>query len=260
MAKRKRKAPDEEGAEVGPRQKRAAFAELPSAASSGQPPPFPDGFERDAPKGDALNTLARLDFNGTVHVVTARTESKVRWEALENATVLGFDVETRPVFLKGAPPNPPALLQLCSEDECWLFQLLQPAGVSSATLQRLRRLLEAPAIVKAGVGVIDDYKALARFHFPAMRGAGGVLDLQEIVRPYSLRSTALRSLTAIFLCRRLDKSEQLSDWQRADLSQAQLWYAAADAWAGLRLHKVLRSVFDGSEAWAPPRELTIADA
>mmetsp|Transcript_46269 Transcript_46269/g.62846 ORF Transcript_46269/g.62846 Transcript_46269/m.62846 type:complete len:170 (-) Transcript_46269:57-566(-) len=169
-----------------------------------------------------------------------------------------MDTETKPVFVKGASPNPTALVQLATQDECWIFQLLAPVGVSDAAKRRLQALLESPSIVKAGVGVESDCRGLRDHCLPGLKCVESVLDLQDIVRPYQLPATGLRALAAMSLCRRIAKSQQCSNWASAKLSRAQLWYAAVDAWAGFRLHEVLRSTFAGSEAWAVPQKLRLA--
>eukprot|EP00933_Yihiella_yeosuensis_P007962 TRINITY_DN11318_c0_g1_i1.p1 TRINITY_DN11318_c0_g1~~TRINITY_DN11318_c0_g1_i1.p1 ORF type:complete len:262 (-),score=45.07 TRINITY_DN11318_c0_g1_i1:17-802(-) len=259
----KRKKNNTESADTrGPPQKKVKTLAAEDEASEKalrKAPWFPDGFTREAPKGDALNSLMKLDFRGKVNLVGKDNEATIDWTALESASVLGFDTETRPVFVKGAAPNPTALLQLAIEDECWIFQLLAPYGVSDETKERLQALLESP-VVKAGVGLQEDYRALCRFHFTKMTSAQGILDLQDIVKPYSLNSTGLRALAAIFLNRRIAKSQQMSNWASNKLSEAQIWYAAIDAWAGWRLHSTMRSLFVGSEKWAPPRTITIEDS
>ncbi|CAE8710467.1 unnamed protein product [Polarella glacialis] len=82
----------------------------------------------------------------------------------------------------------------------------------------------------------------------------------------SLGGTGLRALAAMFLCRRIAKvsptqrsAQQMSNWGNAQLTQAQIWYAAVDAWAGWKLYGVMRSLFEESEQWAPPRRLLITD-
>eukprot|EP00933_Yihiella_yeosuensis_P020849 TRINITY_DN1663_c0_g1_i11.p1 TRINITY_DN1663_c0_g1~~TRINITY_DN1663_c0_g1_i11.p1 ORF type:complete len:292 (-),score=42.79 TRINITY_DN1663_c0_g1_i11:547-1422(-) len=215
--------------------------------------PFPDGFSRDAPKGDAFNALPKLDFHGEVHLVGKDNEAALNWTTLESASVLGLDTETKPKFVKGGEPNPTALLQLAVEDECWIFQLLAP--LSDETKARLQALLKSP-VVKAGVGVQDDFRDLCRFHFTTMTSAEGKLDLQDIVKPYGLKRTGLRALSAIFLGRRMLKSQQTSNWASEQLSRKQISYAAVDAWAGWKLHSIMRGLFEGSEKWAPPRTIT----
>ncbi|CAE8598263.1 unnamed protein product [Polarella glacialis] len=262
MTRRKGKALEVEGMSAGPPPKKVRV-EGADALIQQVFPSYPEGFLRDAPKGADLNALTQLDFPGKVHLVTGANEGDVDWTALNSAKVLGFDTETRPVFRKGVLPNPTALIQLATEDEVWIFQLLPvssllPVGVSEVTKKRLQAVLQSPA-VKVGVGLNQDICDLCRFHFPSMKSASGVVDLQDIVRPYRLRSTTLRALAAMFLCRRIAKAQQLSNWGNAKLTQGQIRYAAVDAWAGWKLHVVLRSLFEESEQWAPPRSLTITD-
>lgn len=221
--------------------------------------PYPEGFPTEAPKGDNLNALIQLEFKGGVNLVN-KAKEEVDWEKLESADVLGLDTETQPRFVKGSLPNPTALLQLATEEECWVFQLSEEFGVSNETRQRLQSLLESPKVIKAGVGIRDDIRDLAQFWLPSMRSVPSVIELQDIVRPYGSGHTSLRSLAARFLNRRIAKSQQLSNWGSAQLTARQIWYAAVDAWAGYRLHQTLRSVFEESERWAPLVDLCISDS
>lgn len=255
MAKKRKRSATEGHAGVA-RPLKQVRVEGAAEVASERLPPYPHGFPLEPPKGDALNAYMQLDFKGTVHLVN-RANDMVEWSRLESARVLGMDTETQPAFTKGAPRYATAILQLATEDECWIFQLLSPFGVSNETKERLRALLESPSPVKVGVGIRDDYRELSEFYFPSMEKAAGILDLQDIVRPYRLKSTSLRALAAIFLCRRIAKGQQISNWGNEKLHDKQLWYAAVDAWAGWRLHETLRSLFEGSDLWAPPLSLTI---
>jgi len=256
----KRKAPS-----IGPHgrpRKKACFSgdqeAKESESSVSSKTPYPEGFPLQAPKSDDLNALIQLEFKGRVHLVNAAQED-VDWSRLESAPVLGMDTETKPVFEKGVWPNPTALVQLATKDECWIFQLLPPFGVSKRTQDRLQAVLESPKQVKVGVGILEDFRDLSDSHFPSLRSADAVIDLQDIVKPYGLKQTNLRALVAIFLCRRLAKSQQTSNWGSAKLSPGQIWYAAADAWAALQLLEKLRNLFSGSEAWAPAKRVVITD-
>jgi len=221
-------------------------------------PPYPEGFPLKAPAVDELNALMQLEFQGQIHVVNAGREH-VDWSRLESAAALGMDTETQPVFEKGKLPNPTALVQLATQDECWIFQLLPPFGISKHTQARLQAVLESPEQVKVGVGILEDFRDLSDSHFPLLHCAGAAIDLQNIVKPYDLKQTSLRALVAIFLSRRLSKSQQCSNWGSAKLSPAQIRYAAADAYAALQLLEQMRHIFSGSETWAPAKEVVITD-
>jgi ribonuclease D len=51
----------------------------------------------------------------------------------------------------------------------------------------------------------------------------------------------LKKLSAIILGRRISKSQQVSNWDADILTEAQLRYAATDAWICLEIYTALRN-------------------
>jgi len=146
--------------------------------------------------------------------------------ALTAETLLGFDTETRPAFRKGQSFTP-ALVQLAGATCVYLFQLNRVPFDDA-----LAGLLANPGIVKAGVAVRDDIKALqALTDFEP----GGFLDLGDQARDLGLRTNGLRNLSANFLGFRISKGAQRSNWDTATLTPKQVNYAATDAWVSREL-------------------------
>lgn len=97
-------------------------------------------------------------------------QAKLSASALQGP-FLGFDVEWRPNFVKGAPPSRVALIQLASKHEVLLFQIFRAGkfAISSEVLYytlsdltfghvgqlplALRELLQDTSIKKVGVGI-----------------------------------------------------------------------------------------------------------
>ena len=114
--------------------------------------------------------------------------------------------------------------QLATAQAVYLIQLAwMPFGPDLAAL------LANPAQVKAGVGIRDDMRDLAKLHDfePA-----GLVDLGGVARAHKLLSQGLRSLTANFFGWRISKGSQCSNWSLPELSAKQIAYAATDAWIG----------------------------
>lgn len=160
---------------------------------------------------------------------------QVDWERLWASDVLGFDVETRPALQKGQV-FPPALVQICTDKgglQAYVFQLAQ---VSEETREQLAKLLSS-SILKVGIGVADDVRSLQ--HYGSLPGFAprSFEDLRERLTTYSLRSTGIRGLTAIFFGENLSKRQQTSNWSSPNLTAAQVEYAGRDAAAGLMLHR-----------------------
>jgi ribonuclease D len=168
--------------------------------------------------------IAQFDldwFRGEIVLVDdmetfARTIPRLAGEKL-----LGFDTETKPSFKKGRK-NSVSLIQLSTGSLACLFRI-NKIGIPPA----MSRILSDPHITKAGVAVHDDIKFLRsvkRFE-PA-----GFIDLQQFVKGFGIESSGLKKLAAIVLGIRISKRQQVTDWEAAELSEAQQVYAATDAW------------------------------
>ncbi len=62
---------------------------------------------------------------------------------------VGFDLEWKPSFVRGARENPVALVQIATKTEVFLFQLSAMFAVPSS----LKDFLENSSIIKVGVGI-----------------------------------------------------------------------------------------------------------
>lgn len=215
----------------------------PGAASprSGDPrPAYCDKLDRDA-----INALPLFHFEGKITLVRAPKELDAAMERLSAEKVLGFDTETRPSFRKGKSYSP-TLVQLAVENEVFLFHLKwMPLGSD------LLNLLRNPELVKTGVAVHDDMRFLAGIRAFTPRA---VVDLGEVARRHNIGNRGLRAMAAAFLGLRISKTEQCSNWGRADLSPRQIRYAATDAWISRAVYfSMLEAGLDMSETSPQPR-------
>ena len=171
-----------------------------------------------------------LRFSGDIIVVDTPGKLADMAADLSRHTHLGFDTETRPSFRKGEK-HPPALVQLALDERVYVVQL-KKAGFGDP----LMALLAGPGILKLGVGIRDDLKALQE-----MRpfDPGGFVDLGELARRQDIAERGVRSLALRFLGGRISKGAQTSNWAAASLTERQLRYAATDAWVCLKLHPFL---------------------
>jgi hypothetical protein len=69
---------------------------------------------------DELAELETEVYDGKIHVIDRADQVSDAVGKLSTADALGFDTETKPSFKKGKT-NKVALLQLATEDECYLF-------------------------------------------------------------------------------------------------------------------------------------------
>ena len=141
---------------------------------------------------------------------------------LRRRKVIGFDTETRPVFTSRAPQNGVALLQLSSGRHAFLFRLHR-MGLPDELVE----ILSSPNIVKVGASVHDDIRGLQKI-YPFT--ANAFVDLQKICGDWGITDKSVKKLTAIIMGRRISKTQQLSNWEAPQLSDAQKIYAATDAW------------------------------
>jgi ribonuclease D len=160
-------------------------------------------------------------FEGEIVVVDDISKFRSVIPRLKRSDILGFDTETKPSFKKGRK-NKVSLIQLADKELACLFRINR-IGLPD----ELVKILTDRNVIKAGVAIHDDIKILkhvSRFE------PEGFIDLQGFVKDYGIQSSGLKKLTAIVLGYRISKSQQVTDWEAASLTEAQQIYAATDAW------------------------------
>ena len=185
------------------------------------PSPLPDGLARSISR-EAMVALPIGRYAGRTRVVATREDLEEARADLREERVVGLDTETRPAFKKGES-HLPCLVQVAGARAVYLFQLRR-----AESFPLLAGLLGDARIVKAGISLADDMKSLARV-FPF--GAENLLDLGELARRNRFAQTGLRNLAGMALGFRIPKGAQTSNWAATQLSDAQIAYAATDAWA-----------------------------
>jgi ribonuclease D len=171
-------------------------------------------------------------FEGEIVVVDNFSTFRSVIPRLMKSQILGFDTETKPNFKKGRK-NKVSLIQLADKDLACLFRISR-IGLPDELL----KVLSNRDVIKAGVAIHDDIKILrhiSRFE------PEGFIDLQGFVKDYGIQSSGLKKLTAIVLGFRISKSQQVTDWDAASLTEAQQVYAATDAWVCREIYNNLIS-------------------
>jgi ribonuclease D len=177
---------------------------------------------------EEINLLPPMDFEGEIIEIVTGDGAKRAVEILATEKILGFDTETRPSFTKGESYTP-CLLQLATHEKAFLFRLkFYPFP------EELKSLLENPQILKVGIGIKDDLHGLAKI---IKLKPAGFVDLAEEMKKKGMTSASLRSLTAILLGRRLFKKAKTTNWERRELTPAQIKYAAIDAVVGYLIYE-----------------------
>jgi ribonuclease D len=191
---------------------------------------------RATPDKEQIALLEPFERLGLDRIVLACTSAQARQAAdeLAQATVWGFDTESKPTFVRDQVSQGPHIVQLATLHKAWVFQLhdLECRAIVADLLAR-------PQAVKAGFGLGDDRKRIA-----SKLGVepANVLELNTVFRERGYRKDmGVRGAVAVLFNRRFLKSRKAttSNWANPHLSDAQLVYAANDAWAALRVFDAL---------------------
>lgn len=177
--------------------------------------------------------LPQARFEGEVIVAENPGQALDALKLLESAAVLGFDTETRPTFKRGVCYQP-SLVQFAGEN----LVVLVRAGAFGAW-DALASVIGNEAVVKAGVAVRDDLTALNKIG-PVTPKA--FEDVGEWAKRFGWPVTGLRNLAAGLLGLRVSKKARLTNWEARTLTEAQIAYAATDAWVSRELFLAMRGL------------------
>ncbi|PZQ74066.1 MAG: 3'-5' exonuclease [Variovorax paradoxus] len=169
-----------------------------------------------------------------ITVVRTPADADRARDALLTAGVCGFDTESKPTFRKDEVNTGPHVLQFATRERAWLFQLLRADCLPIAA-----DLLASPVLVKVGFG-LDTDRTLIRNRLAVEPTA--VVDLDhEFRRRGHRQSVGVKSAVALVFGQRFVKSRKAttSNWAAARLTEAQLRYAANDAYAALWVYEAL---------------------
>jgi ribonuclease D len=182
---------------------------------------------------EEINKLPLKTFHGKIDVISEAEDLPKILKEIHKHKVVGFDTETRPSFKKGQVYQV-SLLQLAIPGKAYLIRI-NHTGVT----EEIARLFANEKIVKAGVGIRDDLKALRKHReFEPVN----CYDLSTIAKQVGLQVESVKKLTALLLGFRISKSAQTSNWETPTFTQKQIEYAATDAWVCLELYMKLKEM------------------
>ena len=180
-----------------------------------------------------LDPFDRLGLD-RIELVATPSQAQAAWAELAAAPVWGFDTESKPTFFKDQLSEGPHIVQLATLHKAWVFQLhdLECRAV-------VAQLLALPGVVKAGFGLGDDRKRIT-----SKLGVepADVLELNTVFRERGYRKDmGVKAAVAVLFNRRFIKSRKAttSNWANPRLTEAQLIYAANDAYAAVRVFHAL---------------------
>lgn len=179
---------------------------------------------------EELSELPVEVFEGKIVVVDKLEQVDAACEVLAKADVIGFDTETKPAFKKGVS-HKVALLQLSTDDTCFLFRL-NTIGMPDTVMD----ILNNKDIRIIGLSLKDDFAALRKI---GPFRPNNFIEIQALAKKYGIEDMSLQKIHAILFNKRITKGQRLSNWEIEELSDAQQMYAAIDAWACLKIYREL---------------------
>jgi len=192
---------------------------------------------------EEINALPLNAYPGQVVIVDSDESLQACLDEVKRESVLGFDTESRPAFRKGES-YPASLIQLGNKEKAWLFQIQKLND-----LEPLWQLLADGRIIKAGVAIADDIKKLQDL-LPFQ--PAGFVEIADLTQQAGILNTGLRSLAGLLLGFRISKRAQVSNWARSDLAEAQVQYAATDAWVSFLLYEHMTDLSKRAVSFTQP--------
>lgn len=176
---------------------------------------------------EEINKLPVATFTGKITLVDESSKVEPSIAELRKNDIVGIDTETKPSFIKGVS-HKVSLLQIATPEQCFLFRLNR-IGFPKV----LADFLADKNITKVGLSLHDDLRKLRkRHHF----NPENFIDIQSIAKNYGIMELSLQKIYAIIFGKKILKSQRLSNWEKPQLTDKQLQYAAIDAWASLQIY------------------------
>lgn len=171
-----------------------------------------------------------------IKIIENETDAEYALKALEHEVCLGFDTESKPIFIKGDVSPGPTLIQLATESTAYLFPTRFPFAVSSAG-----KILSNPNIKKVGFGLNGDNKELRdKFSIDIVNTEDLSVKLKKLAGEKN--RIGARAGVAMVLKARLGKGAQKSNWGAYPLKDNQIIYAANDAHSAICIERSLEEV------------------
>ncbi len=181
-----------------------------------------------------IGTMPLIEFTGRIVVIYTEADARKAIDYLNTQKAVGVDTETRPSFTKGKA-NKVALLQISTQDTCFLFRLNHIAlpDFLASFLQN--------DVLKIGLSLKDDFMMLNKRKTNDSH-SGNWIELQDYVRAFGIKEQSLQKIFAILFGMKISKRQRLSNWENEILTDKQQIYAAIDAWACLRIYEYMEEL------------------
>ena len=170
-------------------------------------------------------------FYGRIYVIYTEADAEKAVDYLNRQQMVGVDTETRPSFKRGRM-HKVALLQISTEDTCFLFRLNRIGMPPS-----LQKFLTND-VLKIGLSLKDDFMMLQK-RKNVHAEEGNWIELQDYVGRFGIDDRSLQKIYANLFGKKISKSQRLTNWEAETLTEAQMIYAATDAWACVKIYRCL---------------------
>lgn len=171
---------------------------------------------------------------GRIHLLRTADQLAFAEAALRQAVHVGFDTESKPVFVAGQPQTGPEVIQFATRTDAFIVQTATP-GVATF----LQAMIESDDVIKVGFGLASDRPQI---HRKLGLTLGKSIDVSQMVKRLGFKdAVGLKMAVAVVLGQRFAKSKKAttSNWANKTLTPQQLQYAANDAHASLQVYHAL---------------------
>ncbi len=179
---------------------------------------------------DELNAFPAVRFEGNLVVVDSPEKLEEVMSVFFEKKLWGFDTETKPSFKRGKS-NKVSLIQISDEETCYLVRT-HLTGLDNGLI----KWMEDESIKKIGLSLKDDMRELNKLKQIKPKG---FIDLQNIVGDFGISDLSLKKVSGIVLGKKISKKQRLTNWESLHLTEAQMRYAATDAWICLEIYDAL---------------------
>jgi ribonuclease D len=191
------------------------------------------------PSKDQIALLApfdRLNLHAITLVHTA-AQAHAACNRLLTETALGFDTESKPTFVRDEVSTGPHIVQLSTAHHATIFQLHEPECCAV-----ISQFLATYTGIQAGFGLGDDMRRIA-----SKLGvqSPNVLDMNRVFHQLGYhKDMGVKAAVALLFNQRYLKSKKAatSNWANPHLTEAQITYAANDAYAAMRVFARLEAL------------------
>lgn len=194
----------------------------------------PDAFRPELPSKAQILQLPVFKNLPRSSIVVLQTTKQCQEisAALHSADYLGFDTESKPTFNVGDVSTGPHVIQLATAKRAYIFY------ANHETWAFLTPILENKDIIKIGFGLKNDR---ALFNKKGIQ-LDGLIDLSKAFSAFGVKQTlGIKTAVACLLQQQFIKSKKIStsNWSAQPLSEAQIAYAAADAYGCVMVYQKL---------------------